>query len=64
MVVYCNLLGSPCITANKLEVPVMRKQVTDLIAPMSNGSVYTNTHTEQNPMYSIRGQIMCESDGS
>ena len=45
------------ITVDKLEGPMAGKQLTDLVTAMSNGEIYVNIHTEQNPNGEIRGQI-------
>jgi CHRD domain len=44
------------ITADKLEGPMAGKQISDLAAAGSNGSLYINIHTERNPNGEIRGQ--------
>jgi hypothetical protein len=49
------------ITADKLEGPMVGKQLSDLATAMSNGETYVNVHTEQNPNGEIRGQIMSSS---
>ena len=41
-----------------LEGPLAGKQLSDLSIAMSNGTIYVNVHTEQNPNGEIRGQIM------
>jgi hypothetical protein len=45
------------ITADKLEGPLAGKQLSDLALAGANGTLYINTHTEQNPNGEIRGQI-------
>jgi hypothetical protein len=47
---------SGTITADKLEGPMAGKQISDLGAAGTNGSLYFNIHTEQNPDGEIRGQ--------
>ena len=44
------------ITADKLEGPLAGKQLSDLGAAGTNGTLYVNIHTEQNPNGEIRGQ--------
>ena len=43
------------ITADKLEGPLAGKQISDLAAAGTNGTLYVNVHTEQNPNGEIRG---------
>lgn len=43
------------ITADKLEGPMKGKQVSDLALAGSNGSLYMNIHTVENPNGEIRG---------
>jgi hypothetical protein len=45
------------ITADKLEGPMLGKQVSDLINAITNGETYVNIHTEGHPNGEIRGQI-------
>jgi CHRD domain len=44
------------ITAELLEGPLEGKQISDLITAGSNGTLYINVHTEENPNGEIRGQ--------
>jgi hypothetical protein len=44
------------ITADKLEGPMAGMQISDLAAAATNGTIYFNIHTEQNPDGEIRGQ--------
>jgi hypothetical protein len=46
---------SGTITADKLEGPMKGKQVLDMASAGSNGSLYMNIHTVQNPNGEIRG---------
>ena len=50
-------LETDTITADKLEGPMMGKQLSDLALAGANGTLYINIHTEQNSNGEIRGQI-------
>jgi hypothetical protein len=49
------VLETGTITADKLEGPLKGKQVSDLAFAGSNGSLYMNIHTLENPNGEIRG---------
>jgi hypothetical protein len=51
------VLETGTITADKLESPMMGKQLSDLALAGANGILYINIHIEQNPNGEIRGQI-------
>ena len=51
------MLETGTITADKLEGPMMGKQLSDMALAGANGTLYINIHTEQNPNGEIRGQI-------
>jgi CHRD domain len=46
---------SGTITVDKLEGPMKGKKVYDMALDGSNGSLYMNIHTEENPNGEIRG---------
>jgi hypothetical protein len=51
------VLETGTITADKLEGPMMGKQLSDPALAGAHGTLYINIHTEQNPNGEIRGQI-------
>jgi hypothetical protein len=51
------VLETGTITADKLEGPMMGKQLSDLALAGANGTLYINIHTEQNPNGEIRGRF-------
>lgn len=46
------------ITADKLQGPLLDKQLSELVLGMQNNSTYVNIHTALHPDGEIRGQIM------
>ncbi len=46
------------ITEDEFVGSLKGKSMSDLITAMSNGSIYANIHTQDNPNGEIRGQIM------
>lgn len=58
------LLSEGNITAANLEGPLTGKQLSDLIALMSNGGAYVNVHSNEFPNGEIRGQITLPTPGS
>ena len=51
------ILSKGNITSDKLEGPMVGKQLSDLIDVMKSEGAYVNVHTQQNPDGEIRGQI-------
>lgn len=47
---------SGTFTAGQLEGPLAGKQLSDLAIVGTNGTLYVNIHTQQNPNGEIRGQ--------
>jgi len=51
------LLAEGNITADKLQAPFRRKQISDLTTLIGENNAYVNILTKQNPEGEIRGQI-------